>query len=130
MTDPPPLRILLIEDSRTQIELVRMNLEVALDTPFTLKNEDRLANGLQQLSQAGFDLLLLDLNVIDSVGFATFLTAKAAAGDVPIVITSGEEDAALAERAVQEGARGYLVKGEYTSETLAHCIRLALDSTT
>jgi len=130
MTDDHELRILLIEDSRTQVELVRMHLNEALNTPFVLEQDASLGDGLKRLSEGRFDVLLLDLHVLDSAGFDTFLTAKASADSVPIVITSGEEDTDCAARAIQEGACGFLVKGEYTSEALARCIRLAVEPTT
>jgi DNA-binding NtrC family response regulator len=126
MTDNQQLRILLIEDSRTQVELVRMVLSDALNRPFSLEYEDRLAGGLERLSQSQFDVLLLDLNVLDSAGFDTFLTAKAAT-NVPIIILSGAEDADMADRAVKEGAHSYLVKGDYSPEELASCIHRISD---
>ena len=130
MTDDHELRILLIEDSRTQVEIVRMHLNQAFNTPFVLEQDASLADGLKRLSQGRLDVLLLDLHVLDSAGFDTFLTAKASATTVPIIITSGEEDADCAAGAIQEGACGFLVKSEYTSEALARCIRLAVDHTT
>lgn len=128
MTDNQQLQIMLIEDSRMQVELVRRHLTLALDTPFSLDDDERLADGLQRMSESHFDVLLLDLHVLDSGGYDTFLTAKAAT-TAPIVILSGDEDATVAERAVQDGAQGFLIKGEYTSEDLARCIRLAVEPT-
>ena len=129
MTDRQQIRILLIEDSRTQVALVRTNLVEVFDVPFILESAERLADGLEHLSESPFDVLLLDLNVLDSAGFDTFLAAKAAT-DVPIVIMSGEEDAAQAMRAVSEGAHDYLVKGEYTPESFARCLRRVVQGTT
>lgn len=128
MTDNQQLQIMIIEDSRMQVELVRRHLTQALGTPFSLDNDEKLADGLQRMSESHFDVLLLDLHVLDSVGYDTFLTAKAAI-KAPIVILSGDEDATVAERAVQDGAQGFLIKGEYTSEELARCIHLAIDAT-
>lgn len=129
MSDNRELRILLIEDSRTQVAIVREQLRGALGTPFIFECDERLADGLKRLSESPFDVLLLDLNVIDSAGYDTFLAAKAAT-DVPIVIMSGEEDAAQATRAVGDGAQGFLVKGEYTLEEFARCVHLAVEGPT
>ena len=128
MADNPELHILLIEDSRTQVFIVREGLRAELGIPFVLETDDCLAEGLKRLAHTQFDLLLLDLHVPDSSGFDTFLAAKAST-DVPIVIVSGEVDDASARRAVDDGARGYLVKGEYTPETLAECVREAVNRT-
>jgi len=114
----------LIEDSRTQVAIVREHLRMGFDAPVHMEHDESLAGGLARLAQASFDLLLLDLNVTDSAGFDTFLTAKAAAPDLPIVVLTGEEGAA---QAVQEGAHDYIVKGECTPESLARCIRHAVE---
>ncbi|MDA1017036.1 MAG: response regulator, partial [Planctomycetota bacterium] len=127
MAENQHLRILLIEDSRTQVELVRANLRMGLDTSYSMQHDESLASGLKQLSQSHFDLLFLDLNVNDSSGFDTFLKAKAVAGEVPIVILTSEDDSAQAVRAVQEGAQDYIIKAEYTPETLARSARFAIE---
>ena len=106
--------------------MLRMQLAQAFGDSFNLKSDESLAGGLQQLSQSNFDVLLLDLHVLDSAGFDTFANAKSGAPGVPIVIISGSDDGQHVARAMQEGAAGFLVKAEFTPEELADCIHRAV----
>lgn len=49
-----------------------------------LEQADRLATGLTRLSEAEFDVLLLDLGLPDSQGLDTFLRVRDEVGRVPI----------------------------------------------
>jgi CheY-like chemotaxis protein len=108
------IRALLIEDNPGDARLIREMLREAGDTlaVVELAHVDRLARGLERLSQGDRDVVLLDLSLPDSQGFDTFTTVRAHAPDVAIVVLSGLNDENLAVRAVQEGAQDYLVKGQ------------------
>src|ERR671923_175453 len=65
-------RILLIEDSATQAAQFVMMLQSA---GFEVETADTLTAGLKRVKLGGIDSLLLDLNLPDSEGLATFQTA-------------------------------------------------------
>ncbi len=97
------------------------------DSAVELVHADRLAGGLQVLTQEGADVVLLDLSLPDSQGFETFEAAHAAAPAVPIVVLSGLDDQDLALRAVQDGAQDYLVKGQVDGGTIVRSMRYAIE---
>ena len=71
--------------------------------------------------------MLLDLGLPDSCGLETFAQARAAAPGLPIVVLSGQTDAAVALRAVQEGAQDYLVKGHVDPQGIVRALRYAIE---
>ena len=118
--------ILLVEDNPADARLIEEMLKDVPSGRFDLTHVERLADALQRVSERGFDVILLDLRLPDSEGFATYERTHAEAQDTPIVILSGMSDETLAVRAVQEGAQDYLVKGKVDGESLARSIRYAV----
>ncbi|MGA8151212.1 MAG: hybrid sensor histidine kinase/response regulator [Terriglobales bacterium] len=118
--------VLLIEDNPGDADLVRLRL-VEGKTPVNVFCVNRLADGIASLSAETPSLILLDLNLPDSHGSETFRKILEKAPDVPIVILSGQEDEALAIRAVHQGVQDYLVKGEITSRHLERAMRYAVE---
>jgi signal transduction histidine kinase len=125
----PGLRALLIEDNPGDARLIAEMLREAGGASATvdLAHADRLASGLEHLAGPGADVVLLDLTLPDSRGFATFSEAHAAAPDVPIVVLSGLDDEDLAVRAVHEGAQDYLVKGQVDGASILRSMRYAIE---
>jgi signal transduction histidine kinase len=92
-----------------------------------LVHVDGLAAGLDRLAREPAEVVLLDLSLPDSHGFATFEQAHAEAPDVPIVVLSGLADEDTAVRAVQAGAQDYLVKGRVDGGLLLRAMRYAIE---
>ncbi len=121
-----PTHVLLIEDNPGDADLVRLRL-VEGKTPVHVDCFNRLADGLASLTSESPSLILLDLNLPDSHGSETFRKVLEKAPDVPIVILSGQEDEALALKAVHQGVQDYLVKGDITSKHLERAMRYAVE---
>lgn len=71
------------------------------------------------------DLVLLDLNMPGSRGFAGLLTIRAQHPAVPVVVVSGSEDRATVRRAIDCGAAGFVPKSAEVGE-LSEAIRAVL----
>ena len=126
-TENQPIRVLLVEDSREQTDLLQRLLGFSEFPKFTLTVAASLAAGLARLEEGAEDLVLLDLVLPDSKGVATFRKVNAAAPDVPIVILSGIADVTGAIEMVQEGAQDYLVKGHVDTHLLLRSIQYAIE---
>lgn len=122
-----PTRILLVEDDPDDVWIMRGLLGDRWDTPFELIHAEMLSVGLQHCARGGFDLILLDLMLPDSRGLKTFLDMSAGAGDVPVVVLTGETNEQLGVQAVQAGAQDYLVKGQLDDHLLVRSIRFAIE---
>jgi serine phosphatase RsbU (regulator of sigma subunit) len=119
-----PLKVLLVEDSDDDAELLRMMIRT---TGFSLVRAEKLSVALQRLSETKFDVVLLDLTLPDSLGFATFSRVHALTPHVPIIVLTGLEDETLGLRTVQEGAQDYLVKGDASPALLVRSLRYAVE---
>lgn len=86
-----------------------------------------LSEALARLTEGGIEAVLLNLDLPDSHGVATFERTHAFAPDVPIVVLTDEADDTVAVRTVQGGAQDYLVRDELQPPLLARSIRHAIE---
>lgn len=119
-------RVLLIEDNPGDADLVRLRL-VERKPEVNVDCVQRLAEGLACITAQPPALVLLDLNLPDSQGAETFRRILEKAPDVPIVILSGQDDEALAIKALHQGVQDYLVKGAITGIELDRAMRHAIE---
>lgn len=123
------MRILLVEDNPGDVRLLQEYLrgDRSAAAGFQLVHEDRLARGLERLTEGGLDALLLDLSLPDSRGIDTLVRARAAAPGTPIVVLTSLDDEGLGVQLLQAGAQDYLVKGEVTGSLLRRSLRYAVE---
>jgi signal transduction histidine kinase len=119
-------RVLLIEDNPGDADLVRLRL-VEGNAAVEVNCVERLSDGMAALSLHPPSVVLLDLNLPDSHGAETFRAIMAHAPDVPVVILSGQDDEALALKAVHQGVQDYLIKSDITSKHLERAMRYAVE---
>ncbi|MBD2112173.1 MULTISPECIES: hybrid sensor histidine kinase/response regulator [Cyanophyceae] len=127
MVPQAPIHVLLIEDNPGDRRLMQELLREVTSVAIQLDYADSLGQGMQYLKQSPFDVVLLDLFLPDSQGFATFTQLHQQERKTPIIVTTGLNDETLALNAVQAGAQDYLVKGQITGELLVRSIRYAIE---
>ncbi|GEM_PF-5075944 len=119
--------ILLIEDNTDDARLTSAYLSKAVNTRYKIDHCDMLSKGLEHLAEGDADVILLDLNLSDSMGLRTFEQVVAAMPDIPIIVLTGHADNELAAQAVRKGAQDYLVKGQFEAGQLHLSIRYAIE---
>jgi len=124
--DHQTTNVLLIEDNPGDADLVRLRL-VEGQSPVHVNCVNRLSDGLASLSRETPAVVLLDLNLPDSHGAETFRRVMEHAPNVPVVVLSGQDDEALAMKAVHQGVQDYLIKGNISSKQLERAIRYAVE---
>lgn len=75
------------------------------------------------------ELVLLDLRLPDVSGFEALAELQRSRPDVPVVVMSGEDDAASVRGAIERGALGYIPKSS-SAEVIVHALRLVLSGGT
>jgi len=120
----------LLIDARTADErLFREELALVRDQPFMLEIARSLAEGLAQLKQRSFDVILLDLTLPDSIGLTTFLRLQPKAELQPIIVLVSQGDEDIGTEAVARGALDFLVKQQVISTLLAKALQYATERT-
>lgn len=126
--DDNNIKLLLIEDSETDISLINKMLKAARKTVFHVEIRKTLAKCLELIAEDGnTDVILLDLTLPDSFGIDTFTRIHAHAPNIPIIIITASGDEQQAMATFQKGAQDYLVKGEINTELLERSVRYAIE---
>lgn len=122
-----PLAVLLVEDSRTDAELMASMLGRSSAARFDVSVVGTLADGLAMLARRSPDVVLLDLTLPDSEGLATYRAVRNRSPLVPVVVVTGLTDTGLGQAAVQQGAQDFLAKGSATGDRLAETLLFAVE---
>jgi signal transduction histidine kinase len=121
-------RLLLVEDNPGDAYLVTEMLAAVPVGGFDVRHVIRCAEAEQRAGDV--DVILLDLSLPDAQGLEAVTRLRAAAPAVPIVITSGNTDEALAIAGVRAGAQDYLLKGRVDGDLLVRAVRYAIERCT
>ncbi len=122
-----PVKVLLVEDSASDAQLLQESLSDAQLGSFEVTLADRWADAVQRLHRDHFDVLLLDLTLPDSAGDQTLIQARREAARLPVVVLTGADDERVALEAVRRGIQDYLVKGETDGRQTARAIHYAIE---
>lgn len=128
ITGEPKIRTLLIEDGEIDAVVVRSNLEQKAAGGYCVFHATSLEEAHHQLlNDHTFDVIILDLNLPDSEGLATFESLFARHPAIPIVILTGQDDMETASTAVLHGAQDFVPKSQLTPETLTRSLQYAIE---
>lgn len=124
---PRHLNILVVEDSESDMVLLEnMLMQAKGENDIVLSNAVRLADAFRMVKAERYDIVLLDLNLLDIQGIACVAALHAEIPDIPIIVYSGMDDPRLFREAMLCGAHSYLVKGKQTANNLKEIINSAV----
>jgi two-component system sensor histidine kinase UhpB len=118
------VELLLIEDDPDYRSLVEHWLASSRHLRFGVRWAARLDDAWTRIDRS--DVILLDLGLPDAAGLDTLRAARDLAGDAPIVVLTGSEDADIGPRAVRAGADAFVSKRRAEPEILHAVLRRAL----
>ncbi len=121
------LHILLVEDNTTDALLIEEELRGVSSVPFILARASQLSEALTSMQSTIPDVVLLDLNLPDSIGLETLAQIVRQAPETAVVLLTGIEDSALGFEAVKQGAQDYLIKGQAPGPLLFRAIRYSVE---
>jgi len=120
------IKVLLIEDNTADINLIRDMLNETKNNNFQIINCKTLNDGIIQLSNNDFNVILLDLGLPDSQGIESFLKLYEHEKNVHIIILTGSGNEENAIHAIQNGAQDYLIKGQ-SNDFMTHSIQYSIE---
>lgn len=122
------INILMIEDCYADVMLFKHMLNSAsLSSTFKISHVARLIDAFVQLKHEVFDVIILDLDLLDISGTASISALRDEVPDIPIIVYSGLNDSRIRHQALADGARHYLVKGMESGYALKFMIEEALE---
>ncbi|MFI4910616.1 MAG: response regulator [Sedimentisphaeraceae bacterium JB056] len=128
MSESGLLNILLIEDNPGDAKLIQYSFSKSrYSEDFEVKHSKDLADGVNQLNNNRFDLVLTDLGLPDSVGLDTLKSVSVAAENIPIIVLTGLNDEELGVEMIKNGAADYVVKGPDVMHSLPQIARYAIE---
>ncbi len=121
------VRLLLIEDSEDQAELVATLLQRGRGA-YAISTAKTLAQARATLKTHEFDIILSDLGLPDSDGMSTVRELLALTeASVPVVVLSAHEGDVMTFRALELGAQDYIAKSTLNTNILERSLRYALE---
>ena len=104
-----PLRVLLLEDSELDAELIEAQIDAA-GLSFELTRVDGHSGFNEALSGCGFDIILSDFNIPGFDGMSALAAAHLACPQVPFLFVSGALGEDKAIELLKRGATDYVLK--------------------
>jgi CheY-like chemotaxis protein len=110
-------RVFVVDDEPDIVYMVKVILRSA---GFDVDAASGVEEALSHLKTNDPDLVLLDLRLGDGDGWQVLsaLSAEGRTDRIPVVILSAQANPSAAERALREGARGYIAKPFVASRLL------------
>jgi len=121
------IKVLILEDNPDDFFILKEALESSENMDFEISHVHRLARAISVMHEKPVDVVILDLQVPDSIGLETFLSFHGKFPHIPVVIMTGTKDYRIAIDAVQKGAQDYLNKGESSASAIIRTIRYAIE---
>ena len=116
--------ILLIDDS----EAIQLAISSVLsENDYVITTASDAAEGLAQIEQQPYDLVLLDYALPDVDGLQVLQQIMDSQSDLPVVMITGSGSERLAVNALKSGASDYVIKSDDFIVKLPHVIRDTLE---
>jgi PAS domain S-box-containing protein len=118
--------LLMVEDDRSYVLLLRAYLDAWAGEPIELDHVSRLSDALERLAVRDYDAVLLDLGLPDGVGSGLVERLCQAFPTVPVIVLTGLDDDRQGAQAIEAGAREYHNKTRTDGRTLWSAIQNAV----
>jgi len=119
-------RLLLLEDDKEDVFLLREYLENLKVAKFDIEQYSTIEGLLAALDEDAYDIILSDLNVRDSKGLETLDRIFEASSALPVIVMTGLDDRETGLRAMSKGAQDYLTKGKFDPDQLLQSIEYSI----
>ena len=120
------VNILIVEDDLSFASLLQERLVLLGYSSYDIVSIDAIADALEVKEEFTPDVILLDLNIRDSSGIATYERIQAIFDGATIIVLSGMDNRALSLEIVAKGAQDYLLKNEINAGVLDKTIKYGM----
>ncbi len=122
------MKILLIEDDDLDAVIVTRSLANAF-ADVELRHSKCLQAALDCLREetCGFDVILSDLSLPDSIGLEAIFAIQKVCPDCPLIVLTGNENPTQSLKAIANGAQDYLEKNKIAADSLKRSIQHSIE---
>lgn len=121
------MKILIVEDSKTDREILRYLLESRFQNAAKFREAASLDAAFEFLARGDIDCVILDLQLPDSAGRETFEKLVKRFPEVPVVVMTNNKDRDLALDMIQKGAQEFVIKNFTDEEELFRRVLFAIE---
>ncbi len=125
--DKTEFKVLLIEDNAGDAFLIKFYLGESFSPKFSFYHAETIQSAYEFLSKDSFDIILMDLNLPDSVGLETIKNLLEKFPNNLVVVLTGLTDEKVGLVTVRYGAQDFLVKGKFDGKVLISSILFAFE---
>jgi diguanylate cyclase (GGDEF)-like protein/PAS domain S-box-containing protein len=119
--------VLLIECHPADARLIINALQNDVQDGLQVESIKKLSDGVERIHKGRVRGVIVDIEMPNGKGVATFEKLRAAAPHVPILILSGVENENVAKQAVDRGAQDYLLKSNFDHFRLRRAVHLMIE---
>jgi two-component system response regulator VicR len=114
-------RVLVVDDEPDIVYMVKVILRSA---GFEVTSAGGVGDAISELSREDPDIVLLDLRLGDGEGWQVLsqMREDGKTAHIPVIILSAHASPSTSERAIREGARGYITK-PFVASSLLETVR-------
>ena len=116
------IRILLVEDSETDAEIIVNMLRSKNPKAFDIKTVSNLTEALKTCEKEVFDCIILDLNLPESKGIRTLELFYKAVKGTPVVALADSADRIIGFSVKKEEIQDYLIKDQLSRDKLLEAV--------
>lgn len=127
MSEPPNIRLLVVEDDEEDFILTRDLLREIRGKRFNIEWATTFEEGLKAMSANSQEVALVDFRLGAHNGIELLQAARAAGAEAPVILLTGAGHEDADHAAMKAGAADYLVKGQVEASQLERTIRYAIE---
>jgi DNA-binding response OmpR family regulator len=121
------LKVLLIEDNPGDAFLIKFYLGESVAPKFQFFHGENMKTANELMSKNTFDIILMDLNLPDSIGLDTIKKLLEKYPNNLVIVLTGLVDEKVGLETVRFGAQDFLVKGKFDGKVLISSIMFAFE---
>ena len=125
--DTKELKVLLIEDNAGDAFLIKFYLGESMSPKFNFFHAENMKSAHELLAANSFDIILMDLNLPDSIGLDTIKKLLEKYPTNLVIVLTGLVDEKVGLETVRYGAQDFLVKGKFDGKVLISSIMFAFE---
>ena len=118
--------ILVVEDDLSYSDLVQFQLTTIGCSAVNIISVQSIAEVQEVQLELNPDVILLDLNILDSNGINTYDQVSSIFPDASLIVLSGMDDQTIALEIVSRGAQDYILKSDVKPQILEKTISYAI----